>query len=69
LAQDEVARNGAFEKKLRPEVFPNAPCNTPFVAEARSARFPAFPLESSWKMRISRETGGVPANPFSFDFC
>ena len=25
LGADEVARNGAFGKKLRPEVFPNAP--------------------------------------------
>jgi hypothetical protein len=25
LVADEVARNGAFGKKLRPEVFPDAP--------------------------------------------
>jgi hypothetical protein len=25
LGADEVARNGVFGKKLRPEVFPNAP--------------------------------------------
>jgi hypothetical protein len=37
---DEVARNGAFGKILRPEVFPDAPLQkeTPFVAEkSRSA--------------------------------
>jgi hypothetical protein len=27
---DEVARNGAFGKILRPEVFPNAPLHSPF---------------------------------------
>jgi hypothetical protein len=44
LEADEVARNGAFGKILRPEVFPNAPCIAPFVGyhlstKARSARF------------------------------
>ena len=49
LKADEVARNGAFGKILRPEVFPDAPLHFPRPsaksqsAKARSAQFPGPP--------------------------
>ena len=64
LGADEVARNGAFGKLLRPEVFPSAPLQSPFVAKARSAQFPGPPPRVLLEVRISRETGGVPLDPF-----
>jgi hypothetical protein len=62
---DEVARNGAFGKILRPEVFPDAPLHFPRPSTSLSRlkpvplSFPALPRESSPGMRISRETGGL----------
>jgi hypothetical protein len=41
LTADEVARNGAFGKKLRPEVFPNAPCILRYTTKLRP--FPGPP--------------------------
>src|SRR5258708_5810208 len=47
LKADEVARNGAFGKILRPEVFPNAPCISlsPFSCRLKCTplSFPALP--------------------------
>ena len=54
LGADEVARNGAFGKILRPEVFPNAPLQIfrltalpfdwlEFVADVHSAPFTGPP--------------------------
>ena len=54
--QDEVARNGAFGKLLRPEVFRNAPLHSLFEFDRRvhSVGFPALPREilPSPKLRI-----------------
>jgi hypothetical protein len=56
---DEVARNGAFGKILRPEVFPDAPLHFPRPSTSLSRlkpvplSFPALPRESSPGMRIS----------------
>ena len=50
LVVDEVARNGAFGKILRPEVFPGAPLHSPYLAEMHSAGFPSSP-GSSWLKR------------------
>jgi hypothetical protein len=54
---DEVARNGAFGKILRPEVFPNAPCISYFIAEG-ALRSVSRPSPNS-PNRVSKETGGV----------
>ena len=63
---DEVARNGAFGKSLRPEVFPNAPCKLRLSPGPTPSRFPAaLPPNSLLEVRISGETGGVPFGPFS----
>jgi hypothetical protein len=40
---DEVARNGALRKTLRPEVDPSAPCNTSASINIHSASFPDSP--------------------------
>ena len=56
---DEVARNGAFGKILRPEVFPDAPLQLRLSPKYSPLSFPALPPESPPKMRISREMGGV----------
>src|ERR1700730_15818527 len=56
---DEVARNGAFGKILRPEVFPDAPLQLRLSPKYTPLSFPALPPESPPKMRISREMGGV----------
>src|ERR1700687_3711114 len=56
---DEVARNGAFGKILRPEVFPDAPLQLRLSPKSTPLSFPALPPESPPKMRISREMGGV----------
>jgi hypothetical protein len=69
LKADEVARNGAFGKILRPEVFPDAPLHFPRPSTSLSRpkpvplSFPALPRESSPGMRISRETGGLGLSP------
>lgn len=69
FSQDEVARNGAFGKILRPEVFPDAPLHFPRPSTSLSRpkpvplSFPALPRESSPGMRISRETGGLGLSP------
>ena len=57
LGPDEVARNGAFGKSLRPEVFPNAPLHSPFVEQRalRSISWPS-PEASSLEVRMSRES-------------
>jgi hypothetical protein len=47
LGADEVARNGAFGKKLRPEVFPDAPLQCSVCRQGAFAQFPALPQESS----------------------
>jgi hypothetical protein len=50
---DEVARNGAFGKILRPEVFPDAPLQkeTPFVTKVTPLNIPtALPRRSSCKL-------------------
>jgi hypothetical protein len=62
LVADEVARNGAFGKSLRPEVFPNAPCNSVLKAEVGAPfGFPALPRTSSLPaLRTCWEAGGVP---------
>jgi len=59
LRADEVARNGAFGKILRPEVFPDAPLQLRLSPKYTPLSFPALPPESPPKMRISREMGGV----------
>ena len=65
LGADEVARNGAFGKILRPEVFPDAPLQLRLSPQYAPLSFPAPPPESPPKMRISRETGGVSFDHFS----
>jgi len=62
LVADEVARNGAFGKSLRPEVFPNAPCNSVLKAEVGAPfGFSALPRTSSLPaLRTCWEVGGVP---------
>jgi hypothetical protein len=54
---DEVARNGAFGKILRPEVFPNAPCIFIYRRGCTPLSFPALPQLPP--NRVSKETGGV----------
>ena len=45
---DEVARNGAFRKILRPEVFPDAPLQLLRLSlRCALPSFPALPRESS----------------------
>jgi hypothetical protein len=58
LRTDEVARNGAFGKILRPEVFPDAPLQLRLSPKYTPFGSPPSPRKSS-QMRISRETGGV----------
>ena len=60
LRADEVARNGAFGKILRPEVFPDAPLQLRLSPKYTPLGFPALPQKVLPQMRISRETGGVP---------
>jgi len=50
LGADEVARNGAFRRILRPEVFPDAPLHLLRLSlRWTPSSFPALPRESSWK--------------------
>src|SRR5271165_6276052 len=68
VESDEVARNGAFGKILRPEVFPNAPLHTSFVSpRLHSAQFPGPPPESPPlpKRGLAGKRGGVQFSPFS----
>ena len=61
---DEVARNGAFGKILRPEVFPDAPLQkkTPFVTKVTPLNFPtALPRRSSCK--LWKLSGVLPNHP------
>ena len=46
LGTDEVARNGALRKSLRPEVFPDAPLQFPSVAQTHSVQCPVGPPPS-----------------------
>ena len=55
---DEVARNGAFGKILRPEVFPDAPLQLRLSPKYTPPCFPALPQRVLPKMRINREMGG-----------
>jgi hypothetical protein len=59
LRADEVARNGAFGKILRPEVFPDAPLQLRLSPKYTPLSFLALPQKVLPKMRISREMGGV----------
>src|ERR1039458_975672 len=61
VGADEVARNGAFGKILRPEVFPDAPLQI-FRLSTRCIppSFPVPPPRILLKKRASREAGGVP---------
>jgi hypothetical protein len=64
LGADEVARNGASWKILRPEVFPNAPLHYSVCCQGalRPVSRPS-PESPPGRLRISRETGGVPSTP------
>ena len=60
IGQDEVARNGAFGNQLRPEVFPDAPLQSPVVSKVHSVPFPGPPPSASCKMRISGKRAEWP---------
>jgi hypothetical protein len=46
LRADEVARNGAFGKILRPEVFPDAPLQLRLSPKYTPLGFPALPQKA-----------------------
>jgi len=67
LKPDEVARNGAFGKQLRPEVFPNAPLQFSHSStKGHSARFPGNPpprvLVEVLRIKAGK-SGGVSFGP------
>ena len=68
LMADEVARNGAFGKILRPEVFPDAPLHSLWVlcCKAYSAQVPRPSPRILLARRTTREPGGGHRPPEFF---
>jgi hypothetical protein len=63
VGPDEVARNGAFWKSLRPEVFPDAPLQFPVVEH--SAAFSEIPPKAV--PRISLKENAAQSAPSHLD--